>query len=397
MDRYGVFDAVSIVEWYDPDDISYTYIVRVRILWYINTSCCCYCCSYEYSKCVILDYSTVLYVSFACNIFTILLLIPACIIFLRIRQLFVQKRIRLHLSLFLSLLMSGVVDILWDFIVYKDRLDNEKELTIMHENSVGCRLLYSLTRYFGTANVMWMFCEGYYLHRLIVHAFEAPGSLWPYYLSGWALSSVPVAVYAAVRSSNELYNVDCWVYNAEHLEWIIYVPKLLCIGANLVFLVNILRILLTQIQSHPNEPSNYRKAMKATFLLVPLFGLQQFVVIYRPDEKSAEFVYEIIASILQNTKGAVVALIFCFFNGEVLGHLKEALRKIPSSHSLRSSGKGSIYSQKQERQEKEANELTPMYIPMSPSATTKEDQCLTPLTNGHTKKSDSLEDGENAV
>ncbi|KAK3590582.1 hypothetical protein CHS0354_021855 [Potamilus streckersoni] len=352
----------------------------------------------NYTGCVIKeDYGTVLYVSFACNIFTILLLIPACIIFLRIRQLFVQKRIRLHLSLFLSLLMSGVVDILWDFIVYKDRLDNEKELTIMHENSVGCRLLYSLTRYFSTANLMWMSCEGYYLHRLIVHAFEAPGSLLPYYISGWALSSVPVIVYAAVRSSDERYNLDCWVYHAGNLEWIIYVPKLLCIGANLIFLVNILRILLTQIQSHPNEPSNYRKAMKATFLLVPLFGLQQFVVIYRPDDKSAEFVYEIIASILQNTKASVVALIFCFFNGEVHGHLKEALRKILNTHSLRSSGKGSIYTQTHDQQGKETNELTPMYIPMSPSSTTREDLCSAHFTNGHTKKLNSLEDYENEL
>ena len=30
-----------------------------------------------------------------------------------------------------------------------------------------------------------MFCEGYYLHRLISYAFEAPSSLGALYLIGW--------------------------------------------------------------------------------------------------------------------------------------------------------------------------------------------------------------------
>ncbi|KAL3831468.1 hypothetical protein ACJMK2_023213, partial [Sinanodonta woodiana] len=340
------------------------------------------------------NFSTILYISIACSLFSILLLIPACIIFLRVRQLRAQKRVRLHISLFISLLMACVVSILWDFIVYKDRLENEKELTIMHENSGGCKFLYILIRYFGSTIFFLMFCEGFFLHRLIVHAFKVPKKLRWYYLCGWVLPALPVGAYAIIRVSFEDYNTECWVPHAGSYEWIIYVPNLVCILANLFFLVNILRILLTQMQSHPNEPSNYRKALKATFVLVPLFGLQQFLVIYRPDDKSALFIYEAIASIVQNTRGAVVALIFCFFNGEVHTHLKSILKRKWRTPSLRSdlSRKGSNMSTQCTtigRRIVISSDPTSPFLPLSPSGNAFEELCTTPLANGHMKKSNS--------
>ncbi|GFN84078.1 calcitonin-like receptor [Plakobranchus ocellatus] len=91
-----------------------------------------------------------------------------------------------------------------------------------------------------------------------------------------------------------------------------------CIGTNLLFLCNILRILLTQLSTHPNEPSNFRRALKATFVLIPLFGVQLFVSIY-PVRSATSFgvAYEKFAVFSINSQGFFVALIFCFFNGEV--------------------------------------------------------------------------------
>lgn len=49
----------------------------------------------------------------------------------------------------------------------------------------GCKLLNALLRYTQTSNYFWMFCEGFYLHRLIVHAFKVPKGLLGYYVMGW--------------------------------------------------------------------------------------------------------------------------------------------------------------------------------------------------------------------
>ncbi|GIY27118.1 uncharacterized protein CDAR_456651 [Caerostris darwini] len=52
---------------------------------------------------------------------------------------------------------------------------------------------------------------------------------------------------------------------------------------NLVFLINIIRVLWTKLRAtHANEPSQFRKAVRATLVLVPLFGLHFILVMYRP-------------------------------------------------------------------------------------------------------------------
>ncbi|PVD30641.1 hypothetical protein C0Q70_09914 [Pomacea canaliculata] len=137
---------------------------------------------------------------------------------------------------------------------------------------------------------------------------------------------VPVIVYVIIRAVRK--DSGCWVRNIKGFEWILYIPNLLCIFVNLVFLLSILRILLMQLQSHPNEPSNYRRALKATAVLVPLFGLHLFLIIYSPPITSqAANIYEIFAAFIKNSQGAIVAIIFCFMNKEVLSHLKESKRR----------------------------------------------------------------------
>ncbi|XP_052792350.1 calcitonin gene-related peptide type 1 receptor-like [Mya arenaria] len=326
------------------------------------------------------DFQTVVYVALACNILSLLLLIPACIIFLSIRQLRVQKRIKLHLCLFLSYIFASVVTITWDVTVYLDRLQNERIHSVMHRNSAGCKLLYMLTRYVSTANYFWMFSEGLYLRRLIVHAFSPPKTLIPYYLFGWVGAWIPSLIYSVVRATTQEFNSRCWVHSIGPYEWLLYTPNLFCILANVLFLGNILKILCSKLQIHPNEPNNYRKALKATFVLVPLLGLQQFLVIYRPPPGTKfSFAYEILQNVIQNTQGATVALIFCFFNGEVYTSMRNCIGShisigMPSKHgnsrnSMSSASQSTSYTSA--RRSTKCTELSDKsYIPLSASSTT---------------------------
>ncbi|XP_033762872.1 calcitonin gene-related peptide type 1 receptor-like isoform X1 [Pecten maximus] len=286
----------------------------------------------NYSTCLdIEDQQQLVYVGLTCSLISIILLVPSCIVFLAFRQLRVQQRIRLHVCLFLSFTVSAVLTILWDFLVVYDRVEKaqNREESLMVQNTAGCKLMYVLHRYIQMCNYFWMFCEGFYLHRLIVHAFEVPKTLIGYYIFGWGGSWVPIIIYSIVRAvDKEFDQTNCWVKHAGGLEYVIYVPILVTLAINIFFFVNILRILLTQLQSHPNEPSNYRRAFRATFVLVPLFGIQSILVIYRPDtSRSAMFVYEVAKTIVINTQGGIISLIFCVFNGEVHTHIKNLIRK----------------------------------------------------------------------
>ena len=70
---------------------------------------------------------------------------------------------------------------------------SKKVLTPLFQNTHGCQFLMMLTKYFRLTNYTWMFCEGYYLHRLLANTFEEERSItfilsigWgKYYLNTW--------------------------------------------------------------------------------------------------------------------------------------------------------------------------------------------------------------------
>ncbi|KAK0070565.1 calcitonin gene-related peptide type 1 receptor, partial [Biomphalaria pfeifferi] len=272
----------------------------------------------DYTKCLHKESLLVtVYLGLACNVASIALLIPAIGIFLLYRSLRRQHRIRLHINFFAALFMSDLVDILWDVLVTHDRLmttDSNSSWQIQYVDA--CKVLAYLKIYFSCTTYVWMFCEGFYLHRLISNAFKPPKSLIFLYAIGWGFPLAYSGLYGILRLIYD--NEICWVKSSGELQWIIFAPNLCCLIVNLFFLCNILRILLTQLQSHPNEPSNFRRALKATFVLIPLFGVQLFVSIYRlPAGSSGGPEYEKFSVCVLNSQGFFVALIFCFFNGEV--------------------------------------------------------------------------------
>ncbi|XP_052090815.1 calcitonin gene-related peptide type 1 receptor-like [Mytilus californianus] len=219
----------------------------------------------DYSKCLSKDalqrlefhkISTI--VSLSINAFGIFLLIPAIIIFIRYRNLRRQNRIKLHINLFLSLLLCGIAVMCWDVMIKYNRIVNLQDDLIQY-NQDGCKVLNMIEHYFRSTTYYWMLCEGFYLHRLLLNAFVPPKRLIGYYITGWD----PI--------SGKYHG----------LEWILFAPTILCIIINVFFLLNILRVLVRQL-SHPNEPKSYRKAVKATLILIPLLGVHQFFTIYRP-------------------------------------------------------------------------------------------------------------------
>lgn len=71
---------------------------------------------------------------------------------------------------------------------------------------IGCQLWHILLHYFLVSNYFWMFCEGLYLHTLLVVAFVSENKIlkW-FYLLGW-LTPIPITVaYAYNRSYDEYY------------------------------------------------------------------------------------------------------------------------------------------------------------------------------------------------
>ncbi|XP_061180321.1 calcitonin gene-related peptide type 1 receptor-like [Saccostrea echinata] len=282
----------------------------------------------DYSHCVDKQgIETSLFLGLGCSIASVLFLVPAVCIFIRYRALSRQNRVRVHMNFFMALIIQEVVSGLWDILITYDKVKSSKVFqTALMANGFWCKLLSFLKIYFKGCSFTWMLCEGIFLQRLMYNAFSPPQSLTMIYVIGWGVPLIFSGVYALLR---KIYNDEsCWAYSYKNLEWIFDAPNLMCLVANLLILGNILRILLTQMQSHPNEPGNFRRAVKATFVLIPLFGIQLFVTLYRvPISKEGGIEYERFTIVVDHSQGVFVAILFCYINGEVISNLKKSWRR----------------------------------------------------------------------
>ncbi|XP_014664111.1 PREDICTED: calcitonin gene-related peptide type 1 receptor-like [Priapulus caudatus] len=223
-------------------------------------------------------------------------------------------RVTVHKNLFTSYLLTNTVWIVW----YATIVTNAD---VLRENKAWCQILHVLTQYLLACNYFWMFCEGAYLHTMIVITFVREETIMKFlYAIGWGLPVLLVLVYGLVRGLVPVGNTDfCWI-NESNYTWVIAGPVCASVVINLFFLCNIVRVLLQKMRAvNAPDPQQYRKAVRAVLILVPLFGAQYILLIYRPPQgTSGAEVFTKVYAFFASFQGLFVALIFCLLNGEVL-------------------------------------------------------------------------------
>ncbi|KAL4149172.1 hypothetical protein QTP88_003172 [Uroleucon formosanum] len=104
-------------------------------------------------------------------------------------------RIQIHKNLFISLAVNNCLWLVW----YEAVVDN---LPVLMTNGLGCKLLHVLVQYFLVATYFWMFCEGLYLHTLLVVTFLTESKVMPFlHTIGWGIPALLVSMYAALRTA----------------------------------------------------------------------------------------------------------------------------------------------------------------------------------------------------
>ncbi|XP_042901863.1 calcitonin gene-related peptide type 1 receptor isoform X2 [Parasteatoda tepidariorum] len=269
-------------------------------------------------------------------IISVIAIVPSLIVFMTFKQLQVP-RIKMHKHFFFSQLLNALFMILFKLLIVKDELKRSPSYeTYIEQNSSLCKIIFTLTKYFRSTNYMWMFCEGFYLQKLIAATFAEQKSFIMFYIIGWVFPVVPVGIYAIIRAT--LADDKCWIQHAEPYEWIMYAPNLLSLIVNIVFLCNIIRVLVTKLRAtHAREPSQYRKAVRATLVLVPLFGLHFCLIVYRPQYGNCALLqaYTFFNNAMDGLQGFLVSIIFCFMNGEVIILIKRTYARYKLTNEFR--------------------------------------------------------------
>ncbi|XP_045434747.1 parathyroid hormone/parathyroid hormone-related peptide receptor isoform X2 [Pipistrellus kuhlii] len=253
----------------------------------------------------------------------------------------------IHMHLFLSFMLRAVSIFVKDAVLYSgftldeaERL-TEEELRAMAQappppaapapaGYAGCRVAVTFFLYFLATNYYWILVEGLYLHSLIFMAFFSERKyLWGFTVFGWGLPAIFVAVWVGVRAT--LANTGCWDLSSGNKKWIIQVPILASIVLNFILFINIVRVLATKLREtnagRCDTRQQYRKLLKSTLVLMPLFGVHYIVFMATPYTEVSGALWQVqmhYEMLFNSFQGFFVAIIYCFCNGEVQAEIKKS-------------------------------------------------------------------------
>nr|XP_045599636.1 PDF receptor-like [Procambarus clarkii] len=208
-------------------------------------------------------------------------------------------------------------------------------LSVIDHQDWLCKTLLALGMYAQMASINWMFVEGLFLHsRLTSNVFDSGAPFTLYYTIGWGWSLVFLVAWATAMAIH--HPVHCWRgYAVLPYVWILVAPMVTALMINLLFLVNIIRILVTKLRaSDAVETTQVRKAIKATAVLFPLLGITNLLFAVNPGKGDLEGAYMLTNALLQSSQGVFVSVLYCFLNGEV----QELLRKRWRQYRMRQLG-----------------------------------------------------------
>ncbi|CAM5128508.1 unnamed protein product [Natator depressus] len=249
----------------------------------------------------------------------------------------------IHIHLFASFICRAASIFVKDVVLYSGSLPEEPEKMRVDDlkgelgpflghrtQLVGCKVVVTLFLYFLATNHYWILVEGLYLHSLIFMAFLSNKNyLWVLTIIGWGLPAVFVSVWASVRAS--LADTQCWDLSAGNMKWIYQVPILAAIVVNFVLFLNIVRVLASKLwetNTGKLDPrQQYRKLLKSTLVLMPLFGVHYVVFMAMPYTEVSGVLWQIqmhYEMLFNSSQGFFVAFIYCFCNGEVQAEIKKA-------------------------------------------------------------------------
>ncbi|XP_043922676.1 corticotropin-releasing factor receptor 2 isoform X2 [Protopterus annectens] len=254
-------------------------------------------------------------------------LVVAFVLFLCLRSIRCLRNI-IHWNLITTFILRNIMWFLLQMIDHN----------IHESNEPWCRLITTIYNYFVVTNFFWMFVEGCYLHTAIVMTYSTDKlRKWVFLFIGWCVPFPIIVAWAIGKLYNE--NEMCWFGKepGKYIDYIYQGPVIIVLLINFVFLFNIVRILMTKLRaSTTSETIQYRKAVKATLVLLPLLGITYMLFFVNPGEDDiSQIVFIYFNSFLQSFQGFFVSVFYCFLNGEVRSAARKRWHRWQDNHSLR--------------------------------------------------------------
>ncbi|KAG7455166.1 hypothetical protein MATL_G00253650 [Megalops atlanticus] len=248
-------------------------------------------------------------------------LITAIFVFTAFRK-FHCTRNYIHMNLFASFILRASAVFIKDRVLFAD-----ETLDHCFMSTIACKSAVAFFQFSILANYFWLLVEGMYLQTLLALAFVSQRKyFWWYILIGWGFPSAVLAVWVLTRMFYD--DRGCWD-DTDNVAvwWIIKGPITVSLLINFFIFINVIRILVQKLKSPGvggSDAGHFTRLAKSTLFLIPLFGMHYTVFAFLP-ESTGEAARLYIELGLGSFQGFVVALLYCFLNGEVQAEVKKRL------------------------------------------------------------------------
>ncbi|XP_048867170.1 vasoactive intestinal polypeptide receptor 1-like isoform X2 [Brienomyrus brachyistius] len=219
----------------------------------------------------------------------------------------------IHINLFASFILRASAVFIKDAVLFAD------------ENLDHC----FMSTFSILANYFWLLVEGMYLQTLLALTFVSHRKyFWWYIVIGWGVPSAVLTVWVLTRYFTD--DRGCWD-DTENVAiwWIIKAPITASLLVNFIIFISVIRILMQKLRSPAAggcDVGHFMRLAKSTLFLIPLFGTHYMVFAFLP-ETVGEAARLYIELGLGSFQGFVVALLYCFLNGEVQAEMRRRLSK----------------------------------------------------------------------
>uniref|UniRef100_A0A3Q2DMJ2 Growth hormone releasing hormone receptor b n=1 Tax=Cyprinodon variegatus TaxID=28743 RepID=A0A3Q2DMJ2_CYPVA len=227
----------------------------------------------------------------------------------------------IHINLFFSFILRASAVFIKDLVLF-----NDENMDHCFMSTTACKSAVAFFQFSILANYFWLLVEGMYLQTLLALTFVFQKKyFWWYILIGWGGVGFEIVLF--IISLTVMYP-RCWDdTDVAFIWWIIKGPITASLLVNFIIFLNVIRILVQKLTTPGVSAACVcRRLAKSTLLLIPLFGMHYMVFAFLPEHTGAEARLFIELG-LGSFQGFVVALLYCFLNGEVQAEMKKRFWK----------------------------------------------------------------------
>ncbi|XP_064386127.1 sushi, von Willebrand factor type A, EGF and pentraxin domain-containing protein 1-like isoform X2 [Halichondria panicea] len=241
------------------------------------------------------------------------------------KELLTKVHYFIHLNLSISLLLG--------YLVFLTGVETAVA------NKVACVFVAALLHYLFTTVFFWMLCEGIMLYLMLVVVFNRISKKWwIFFIIGWVVPVIPVAISAGIIHDQYGTEEYCWIAvggGDKGAIWAFVVPMLLVVLANIFFLLAALRSVYNLKKSTMQQTGKkeslqlFSQLFKASVILLPLLGLTWVFGLLSVNSSTIVFAW--LFSIFNSLQGLFVFIFHVLRSEKVTNFLKQCRKSVAST------------------------------------------------------------------